>query len=265
MVQRLTSVAPYERRFWTIYASKHLQFEELIRLHLDICEAISSRTHWGYCYIDMNAGPGFDPKNPQDLGSPLRALRNIVPRFPNARVLLCEEELVTFMRLSREVQSLEIPHNRIGVEFGDHADIVPAFAERQLTHRPLGILFHDPNGIPDFELLERLSRMPEFSRMDFLIYIQAAPLKRARMAFGKHLTLKEHLTAIHKEYWIIRRPEGRHQFTFALGMNRLKIGDWKNRGFLQSDSDEGRWILERLSLTHAERHRAQLSLELSDD
>ena len=112
--------------------------------------------------------------------------------------------------------------------------------------------------MPDFDLLAELSKKPAFKYIDFVVYLSATNIKRVRrfeQATGRDAKVKlltDYMKSIDKSTWIIRKPMGKHQWTFAIGSNWVKFPDWEKRGFYRIDSDEGKSMLERLTYTDGE-------------
>lgn len=225
-------------------AYKLEQLRGLLEMHVAICDG--KRWCPDYRYIDMNAGPGIAPELKMS-GSPLIFLETASrARALPYHALLVEkdrdfaEELRGRVKLFRHVQ----------VEHGDHAAIVPAYVGG-LRRKPTGLLFHDPNGVPSFETLATVARLPKADRLDMLIYLTAAGLKRPNGWKAKRgrpdTTLKEGLAGIAKSTWLIRRPRGQWEWTFIIGSNWVDFPVWRRAGFVLLDSVEGQLILERLT------------------
>ena len=219
--------------------TKHAQLEGLLNWHAMMAASII-RTHGGaYHYIDLNAGEGE--------GSPQVALDAIRPLIPDARFLFCE-------RNPTNVKALEALHGhepKIAIKSGDHAITARKYVS-SLTGLINGVLFHDPTGVPNWELLRELSNMPQLARLEFVVYVTAAGLKRRRTALGGD-SLTELMARIKKEYWLVRSPQGKHQWTFLVGTNWKALQEWRKQRFYRTDTSIGQSILEKLSLTSDER------------
>lgn len=86
-----------------------------------------------------------------------------------------------------------------------------------------GYTIIDMNGPPTFRGLTAFAIHPKYQRVDTIIYISAANLKRQRRSpiFSRSLTLVEHLNSL-KKFWFIRELRGRSQWTILYGTHWLQ-------------------------------------------
>lgn len=256
---------------------KYDDFAEFFGLHTRICRHIFDRwpdRGYPYLYLELNAGPGlWCPPDARDVlvtGTPLLACRRLHElaaggRFPYVAHLL-EQEPATYSFLREAVESGSeldlLDADRVVVSQGDHEVLAPAvlnqwgswLARGDFT-RVYGLIFHDPTGLPNFALLRRLVRHRAAQHLDLLIYLQATALKRNlnRPADpDRGAPLAARLTRIDKRYWLVREPDGQHQFSFLLGTNWADFPAWKRLRFHRVDQPEGRDLLERLSFEREE-------------
>ena len=215
--------------------TKHAQLEGFLKWHATMVASIIREYGGAYRYIDLNAGAGE--------GSPQVALTAIRPLIPGAFFLFCEKN-------PKNVKALKALHGhdpKVVIKPGDHvitaAEYVSSFAG--FTH---GVLFHDPTGVPNWELLQELSEMPQLARVEFVVYVTATGLKRKRAALGGN-SLTELMARIKKKYWLVRSPQGNHQWTFLVGTNWPALQEWRKQRFYRTDTPTGQSILEKLSLT----------------
>jgi hypothetical protein len=112
--------------------------------------------------------------------------------------------------------------------------------------------------MPNFDLLSEISRNPCFQHIDFVIYLGATTIKRVRRAEEatgrdtKAKLLTDYLRSINKTTWIVRKPTGKNQWTFAIGSNWVNFPKWQKHGFYKIDSEEGESVLRRLTYTGGE-------------
>ncbi len=224
---------------------KQDDFRNVIRLHLNIVNNITREwKNRRYTYIDMNAGPG---QYEGITGSPL--------------IFLDECSRVGLPFDATFIECVEVNANALRYLVGKSGTVINQ--DHQVTLRTyrnapslgLGLIYHDPTGvIPSFDLLAEISRYPAFAKTDIMVYLSATNIKRVRLAERNDKTkcLDEYLRAIDKKAWIVRKPQGKHQWTFVIGSNWVKFPDWKNRGFYNVFSPEGQSVLDRLTYTENE-------------
>lgn len=236
---------------------KQDDFQALLSLHIKIVDGITSKPDkaWQryYSYIDMNAGPGLYDGI---VGSPILFLSQIECTSIPYTAIFIEEEPCNAAELKNRVAPLT-PRGMVNIvnDNHDHA-LRNGTAPNKSTH---GLIYHDPNGtVPNFDLLSELSRKPTFQRIDFVVYLSATNIKRVRRfeqvtgRDAKVMLLTDYLKSINKSTWIVRKPTGKHQWTFAIGSNWVNFPEWKKRGFYQIDTPEGKSVLERLTYTDSE-------------
>lgn len=236
---------------------KQDDFRGLLSLHISIVDGITGKpgNAWQryYNYIDMNAGAGDQNGIP---GSPILFLNQIERTTIPYQATLIEREQCNAEKLQTAINSGQW-RGGIKVVNNDHAVALRnGAAPGKSTH---GIIYHDPSGtVPDFDLLAELSKKPAFQRIDFVVYLSATNIKRVRrfeQVTGRDAKVKlltDYLKAINKSTWIIRKPMGRHQWTFAIGSNWVNFPAWEKRGFYKIDTPEGKSMLERLTYTDGE-------------
>ena len=128
---------------------------------------------------------------------------------------------------------------------------------RQYSER-FGYLYVDPNEprIP-LTLLDFFSH--QYNRkIDLVINIAATSLKRQ----GKNLLGVVSPVLACKKKWLIREPEGTHQWTILVGTNWGKVNAWAGQGFYLLDSLEGQDILNRVTKTRKELAAENFQLPL---
>jgi hypothetical protein len=188
-----------------------------------------------YYFMDAYAGSGYNASELCD-GSPLIFLKAIVNAGLDYRAWFIEKDEALSTELGKRVKDYR---DRCEVCKGDNARIVPQIA-RTLPRNAYGLIYADPNGIPGFNLLSKISRIPGLEKFDILIRYNAVAVKRNEFQTGKKKML-DHLSEINKSYWIIRKlkPGDIWQWTFLLGMNWGGLNDWRSQGFMYAITPKG--------------------------
>lgn len=237
---------------------KQDQLSGLFEMHIRAAKSVIQRYNWVdpvYRYIDLNAGDG---KYHGNKGSPLVFCEQAHFHQMAFRADLIEKEQMNCERLSKLVCL-----DKCTIHHGMHEDILPSLLGGS-EKKPVGLIYHDPNGLPSFGMLARFSRQKESRMIDFLIYMSASSLKRVNGANGGGDDLIAQLNKISKKKWIIREPRTKHQWTFLLGTNSDNLDfTWGKRGFIDPRSERGREILENLTMTNRERQVIKESGQLS--
>lgn len=229
--------------------SKQHGFEKVISQHVSACGRILKKHEsWApqtYFYIDANAGCGSNDDEACD-GSPVVFLKNARRIGQQYRAWFVEIEPGNSLYLRERVARWPACE----VVTGDNREHVPQIINR-LPRNAYGLLYSDPNGVPNFDLLNLVSHHPNCSKLDILIRYTGSGVKRAGS-----IKLLDYLATINKKYWMVRDLESgdKWQWTFLLGLNWGGMSDWKSQGFHWADSEQGQDIIERLNYTNRERH-----------
>ena len=236
---------------------KQRVFAGLLAMHITIC----SHMNRPYLYVDLNAGPGkklFDGK--EVTGSPIIAVELLDGKLDDYFALLLEERKDLAAELQIQMCALNIPTSRWDVKWIDNKKAV-SLLDTMSKQSPMGVIYHDPNGDLDMDLLGLLSRIAGFRQVDILIHLSAANLKRSRKATQSGPDLETALSSVSKKYWLVKEPTGKHQWTFLLGTNWDAFPTWKKEGFYRTNTPRGQDILNRVAFTKRER-RDQLQPSL---
>jgi len=232
---------------------KQEHFRAIIRTHLRIVGGIFRKHAWAerkYYFFDMNAGTGKDPLTGSP-GSALVALDEIERSGIRGDAILMEKNAKTYRELIASIGEHEWPPRMQILPFSaDHHEILPRWYSGNSNR--FGLIYNDNNGIPSFGLLAEASL--SFPRVDFLINCPASAIKRDRNCSLTHgtKTLDEYRSAIRKEFWIVREPYYKWQWTFLIGTNWDSFPAFKKLGFYRLDSFEGREIYKVLNHTREE-------------
>jgi three-Cys-motif partner protein len=230
--------------------TKQWRFTKIIQQHLATCGAIFAKHSWTsdcYQYIDANAGCGHNEAVGCE-GSPIIFLREAQEKGILYAAHLVEIDPQNAMLLQATVARW----NSHEVIIGDNREIVPDLVA-DLPANSYGLLYTDPNGVPDFDLLAEVSQHPRLKRVDILIRYAASAVKRNKHITGKRML--DYLRMIRKQHWIVCEVDhsDKWQWTFLLGMNWDGLRVMKQYGFHYAHSPEGQAIIERLNYTNDER------------
>lgn len=253
---------------WTRLKNDH--FTELIKVHTRICKKISLKHTFAspsYQYIDFNAGTGYHPEEeyPTAIPTTMHYLNEV---GMNGHFHLIEMEKDN----CNELNELWGANPDVNIYCGDHNKMYEKVLESIPFQRgdkkndidsmlSYGLLYYDPSEFGsggDWHSMRTIgacSRAPQMSRIDILIYVSANMLKRVKHLIGGY-NLTYWLNSINKEYWIIRKPEGKEQWTFLLGTNWKSYPDFRHIGFHRKDSKEGKSYME--VLTYSEKARKEM-------
>lgn len=223
----------------------------IIEQHLAICGKIFAkypRAPQVYYYIDTNSGCGWNP----DIdcpGSPIIFLAHATAREIDYRAHFIDIEPGNAQGLRAGMELLK--ETRSTVHQGDNRRWLRPVL-RQIPEGSHGLLYHDPNGLPDLELLAMASQMPQMHKIDILIRCAGTTIKRTKQFTERRLT--DILASINKQYWIIRELDSgdKWQWTFLFGLNWNGLRAWRSQGFHYIDSVKGQAILTKLNYTTEE-------------
>lgn len=193
-----------------------------------------------YLLIDATAGSGMLEGGIP--GSPIRALQVLDARQFQYRAVFVEHDLTAFVDLQASIwQPAELRYTTYQQVLGEFC--------RYPDSLQLGMLYVDPNGTPDFDVLMMFAKA--YPSMEILISVTANGVKRG----GKtEASLAEWIRRIPKRYWLVRKPYSKWQWTFLFGTNYER---GFNKPYLKIDlhpttSEIGRQYLEQASSTKEE-------------
>lgn len=190
-------------------------------------------------YIDTNAGSGYN----EDVGcpgSPLIFLNEAERLHVNYQAYLVEKDPALFGKLGERVKGC----NARAI-CGDNKEVVPDILSR-IPKNSLGLIYVDPNGIPDWQMIADASRRAE--KLDILIRFNTMAL--IRNYSNGYLPLPDYLKIINKKCWYGKDyyHSDKWHWSFLLGMN-YKFGDWKSKGWRNFDSPDGDDLKDKLTYT----------------
>ena len=249
--------------------TKQKIFSEFLKLQTSIAVgAIKNRkipqTEQCYYYFDLNAGPGIFYG---DKGSPLIFLDTIKHRNVKFNAVYIEKEDVNHTQLMENLTLYnDIPMN--GCQYpicGDHNDIMDDWIDRIIKKggNRFGLIYTDPSGVlPPFDLLSKIYKYKEFSRMDLLIHCSTTNIKRIFGERNKQCDSEEQkrlskfLDSINKRHWLVSKPKGdSFNWSFLFGCNWAHFPDYAKIDFFKSDSKEGKKILYDINYTKEEKDK----------
>lgn len=236
---------------------KQDHFRLILRTHLRIVQAIFKKRRYSldtFFYFDINCGPGVYESNAQK-GSPLIFLEE-VQRLPELKysAVFIDKEKENINNLNKY-----IPPNasHIHVLCGEQAELLPQYFHTNKTQWHYGLLYTDPNGIFDAELLRDFSQQNPYHATDILINCPAAAIKRVRRSpkCQECRTLEDRLDIIQKKEWFVRLAlrNSTWQWTFLLGTNWKKYPEFTKIDLINRTSKRGQSIFDILNYTNGER------------
>jgi len=172
-----------------------------------------------YHFIDAYAGPGYNKEEQCD-GSPVIFLKTAEMLGIDYRAWFVEADIKSVKELRERTKA----YPKCEVCPFDNAQTVPEIA-RSLPDNAFGLVYADPNGIPDIDMLSKVSRIRELDKFDILIRYNATAAKRNEPQTG--MRMLDHLSQINKTHWIIREPRKGDiwQWTFLLELNWGGLND----------------------------------------
>ena len=248
---------PFPESEYTAIKQEH--FRKIIKKHINICSAIfpkhPGRTDGKYWYFDLNAGVGFTETS---LGSPLIFLKEVEQyKFP-VRTALFELEKCWYnhLKTSIDLYNHGVLSNRVQCEIynGDNNQLFGEYYRSGQKDKRLGLIYNDPFGIPQFDLLAKISKLKCYSMNDILINCPSTAIKRARNSPTTYTerSLVESLRPINRSFWLIREPYGPQQWTMLIGSNWPYFPEFSGLGFYKLQSSRGQELLNLFNYTKKE-------------
>lgn len=260
---------------------KQYGFGKILKPHMGMVRGIMRRHAWvvpSYVYVDLTAGSGRSSWEDTIIhGSPIVALDMARSLHVPLHGFLCERDAQSAQSLRYELRHRGLrEHNAhpdvflasTGQDYtlyeGDHQIYAPVILEHLHLHQGqrlyYGLVYSDENGrCPPFDILGAFARVQ--ARMDLLIHVAATPIKRQYYSPIHPLMkrLDQLMETVQKDYWFVREPYGRFQWSFLLGTNWKLFPEFRGIGFHDTRSAEGASILRRLSLNRS-AYDAQLDI-----
>lgn len=209
-----------------------------------------------YHHFDLNSGGGWNDEV-DCIGSPLAFLEQAYNhRLNNYFAGFCDNNNQAISSLLHRPEIADNP--QCHVFHGDNGGLIEMIPhiikfKGDRPHMALGMVLSDPNGstgVP-LEALEWLSHT--CPGLDIVVHWASTQFKRDSGAFGRHRpTLDSSLARLNKQYWLIRKPLGRCQWTLLIGRN-INCGGSRALGFYPLESPEGQNIFIQCNYTHDTR------------
>jgi hypothetical protein len=248
-------------------ARKQEDFYDVLKVVMTCARAAIKRQDGDrfFHYLDLNAASGSE--DGYEDGSPLIALRIAFKLALPLRCWFFEEKAAKAGELDERITHFLAQRSYFDCEhqviIGDHRETVPLLLGRFEGADPdlrppdiFGIAYADPYGIPCYEILGRISRVPLLQKLDILVHLAATPHKRRGYSpvHRDHRRVSELLGLIEKRRVLIREYDTRHQFTMAFCTNWTTINDriFQRNGFHDIGSETGIKILRELDLSNSD-------------
>lgn len=237
---------------------KQKDFEVIVKTHVKAaCMGIINKNKWSdnpYMYFDMNAGPGFYNGIS---GSPIIFLDEAA-KYNNTlfNVFLFESNELNCNELKKNISDRQYPEN-INIKILNSDSCLDILNHVPSSGYPkYGLIYSDPTGqVPPFDTLAQISNIHQCKQIDIVVNFAAATIKRLRGSklCSESQTLKDHLSAINKQYWMVREPCSKHQWSFVIGSNWRDFPAFKKQAFYGIESRRGTSILNYLNYSKKEK------------
>lgn len=234
--------------------------QKILQMHMSITQAVMNKHGWvdpKYIYIDAYCGDGEDHSDVNS--SPivfLKCLKDYVFRYTSKiEIWFIDKNPANIESLRSKMKTIP---SCLHIECEDSTIYVPQIAKKFVRNNSFGILYIDPNTVPDMGMLEECSRL--MPRIDFLIRMNCTGGKRKQ----KKVRVSDIISKTKKTTWLIRRPlQGDiWQWTFLFGTNFSNITAWEKAGFYRLDSLEGQDILNHFQYTNQEKIDMGITIDL---
>ncbi len=234
---------------------KQEHFRIVLQTHLNIVQAIFKKYPYipsTFYYFDTHCGPGIYEGG--ESGSPFIFLEEINKTDLRFSAIFIDENEEYIENLRREVGTCK----NIKILHGNNAELLPIYALPGRKKR-YGLLYSDPNGIFDDNMLSQFSRQTPHRTVDILINCPATTVKRVKNStrHQETRTLNERLQPIDKKFLLVREAlSGCQQWTFLLLTGWYAFPKFKNIRMFHDSDPEGIDILRKLNYTTKERKSA---------
>jgi len=230
---------------------KQIGFEGIISQVVQINAHIFKKYKYkpDFYYIDLNAGSGYnDVVN--ERGSPLVFI-DVASRHPDIEfyLILVEIDKNRITELQKRIE--EHSYNNIHCTFLNKDITTLTQHDLNIPYNSMGLLYHDPNGMPEYDNLIEIFNWGNFKKIDMLCRLSSTSIKRVanypncKKDFGKPWIYHEQY--INKKNWLYQRLAGSSQWTFIMGSN-FNIKPWKKFGFFKREDNLKEYI--KISFTN---------------
>jgi hypothetical protein len=207
-------------------------------------------------YIDTNAGSGYNPMSGCD-GSPVVFCKKAMDWQVDYRLFAIEKDKSLYSQLVYNLSGFENCNI-----FNSDNQVTTLEILQSLKSGLVGLIYVDYNGIPDWGMIEAVSRHQNSSRLDILIRYNSNALWRNR--HNGYLELPEYLSNINKKCWWGKLPEKGDlwYWSFLLGMN-YPYGGWEKEGWLSFATQAGKQLKERLTYSPGQLKKKRQAKQLT--
>lgn len=231
---------------------------KILEMHMKITESVMKKHDWvdpTYIYVDAYCGDG-SPHSGVD-PSPVvfvRSLKNTT--LKNFKIWFIDKNPANIASLKTKFKSIP---SYLNIECKDSVTYVSELARKHVRSNSFGLLYIDPNTVPDLSMLKNCSGL--MPRIDFLIRMNCTAGKRIL----SKLRVSDIIDATDKKIWLIRRPltGDRWQWTFLFGTNYSEIKAWESEGFYRIDSLKGKEYLDYFEYTAKEKEEIGIDKPMS--
>lgn len=232
--------------------TKQELFKSILDMHIAVTMAVLRKHPFyrqSYLFVDATAGPGiYGTRQNRFIGSPLIFLQSADKSGLGYNAHFIEESPRNVRILSRLLSNCR--GESVTIYEGNYENILPSILTVSDATQ-LGMLYIDPNGIPDWDpIVDVVNRYP---RLDLLIHISATSVKRVPQS----PSLEEAMSNLGKSNWLIRRPirSDKNQWTFLLGSNAEIFKTYSRIQFFPLTSPAAQEFFPRIALTKQEWER----------
>jgi len=232
---------------------KQSHFREILETQTAIVrEILKKGSNWNgtnknYWYYDLYSGGGFTAGQK---GSPLIFIETMKKFGLKYRAFFYDENKENAFNLSK------LLGNDLNSHIFHSNNSLVLSNNNGIGFTKYGLVYTDPNGTPDFDVLHKLFLREDFKKIDLLINMSATAVKRAlncKTCKDHTQRLAEYLSMVNKNFWIIREPYDKWQWIFLIGTNWNAFPRFKHLGFYDLKSKDGSELLKYLNTTQKER------------
>lgn len=233
-------------------ATKQKHFEGILNILMPVAQksmATFRKCNPYFWIYDLNAARSEyvnEDTGEQIVGSAVLGVTKARLRGLNYKAVLCELREDN----AADLQRYFARDNNVTVLQGDNEITLPPTLPPERAFERFGYVYVDPNDakLPINMLTDMFSRNP-FSRIDLIVNIAAASIKRRIQNENYDDIALDSLLRINKKTWLVREPHAKHQWSLIVGTNWADAPDWKKEGFYRLDTDKGGKVWRALSKT----------------
>ena len=198
-----------------------------------------------YYFVDTNSGTGRNDEWDCS-GSPIVFLDVIKKSGLSYRAFFIDKDEGSLCLLEKRIGN----NSNCYYIHGDNA-VVLSKVLNDIPHGSLGIIYHDPNKCPDYDLFKHADNHCNAQRLDLLIRCNSTGIKRARSKNNGIPDLADYTKLKKPNGWMIQEPQSKFQWTFLFGSNWENINPWKIHEFHDLNSPKGQAIFNKTNYTKA--------------